>query len=199
MSIAPMTQLEAINICLSSLGEPPINTLDGAGIDAQLANDQINEINRSLQLKGWHWNIENHRLTPDVDGFINVPANTLRIDTTTYDARIDVVQRGSRLYNRTDNTYVFPNPLYLEIVVALPFEELPAAARDYIASLSSMILQQRILGSSTINTFLQQKAQLAMQELMREENKIGDPNILRDNWSTRGVVSRGWFRRGAYL
>ena len=44
----PMTKLEAVNICLSSMGEPVINSLDNASVDAQIASDLIDEVGRTV-------------------------------------------------------------------------------------------------------------------------------------------------------
>ncbi len=195
----PMSKLEAINIILSSIGEPEIVILDGAGIDAQRASDLIDEVSRSTQIKGWHWNRETQTLSPDADGFINLPNNVAKVDTTKAFAMYDVVQRGQRLFNRTDNTYVFTLPLELDIYVILPFEDLPPSVKDYVTAQAAVTLQQRVLGAISLDSFLSEKLATTYAEMVRDEMQVADPNILKDNWSTRGIVSRGWFRRGAYL
>lgn len=194
----PMSKLEAVNICLSSMGEPPVNTLDGAGIDAQMALELIAEVSRSVQLVGWHWNRENFSISPDVNGNINLPENTLKIDSTSYDASLDVVQRGRKLYNRTDNTFTFTNPVLVEVILLLDFDDIPEAAKQFITYTAALTLQERILGSDTLDKFLRQRLASAQIEMMRDANKAADPNMLRDNWSTLGTVQRGWFRRGAF-
>lgn len=193
-----LTELEAVNVMLSSIGEPPINSIDGAGVDAQMANDLLNEVSRTCQQKGWHWNRENHTLSPDVDGFINLPSNTARVDSVNADKAFDVIQRGLRLFDRANTTYVFTVPVELELVVYLPFDELPDAAKEYVTARAAMLFQQRMLASDTLNSDLQKRAQEAWNDIFRSEIKTQDPNVLRDNWSTLAIVQRGWFRRGAF-
>lgn len=194
----PMTKLEAINICLSSMGEPAVNTLEDAGVDAQMAADLIDETSRGVQLKGWHWNRETHKLQPDQQGFINLPVNVAKVDSTSADANVDVVQRGLKLYDRGKNTYTFTKSLTLELYVILPFDELPQAAKNYIAYDAACKFQRRLLGSDTIDKFLVDARTEARHELVRDDIQVSDPNMLRDNWTTASIVQRGFFRRGMY-
>lgn len=195
----PMTKLEAVNVCLSSIGEPPVNNVDNSGIDAQIASDVVDEVSRTVQLKGWHWNRETGvKLSPDGNGEIVLPLNTAKIDSSGGSKQFDVVQRGTRLYDRKNKVYTFENPVELDLHVFLPFEELPSAARDYIAARAAAVFQQRILSSDTLDKNLILRSQEAMAEMVREEMQIGDHNMLRDNWSTYAIVQRGNFRRGGF-
>jgi len=199
MAITPMTKLDAVNIALSSMGEPKVNTLEDAAIDAQIASDTIDEISRSVQLRGFNWNREFTNLSPDISGYINLPENTLKVDSIETSKLTNVVQRGQRLYNVDDGTFTFTDPVRVELTVHLDFELLPSAARDYIATSAAMINQERVLGSALLDKFLQQRAQQAWVELQRDELNNADPNVLKDNWSVYGTIQRGWFRRGGFL
>lgn len=192
-----MDRLEAINICLRSLGEPSISSLDGAGIDAQVAADTVDEISRQLQLKGWSWNKEFHDLTPDIDNQINLPSNTARV-ITIYSS-VDAVARGLRLFNRDTNSYTFDAPISVALIVLLPFDDLPLAARDCIAAIAADTLQERVLGSDSLDRYLERKQLNSWAELIRDETLVAKPNILKDNWSTYSIIQRSGFSRGAYL
>lgn len=194
----PMTKLEAVNICLSSMGEPAINSLDGAAIDAQMASDLIDETSRSVQAMGFHWNHEIHTLSPNVAGEIVVPSNTARIDTINDDKSIDVVQRGTRLFDRVNNTYTFTDSLDVELFVFLPFEDLPFAAKNFITMRSARLLQQRLLGSDTLHKYNLPDEQKAWVLLLQDEADVADSSMLYDSWSTASILNRGWFSRGAY-
>lgn len=196
----PLTKLEAINICLSSMGEPAINALDDAGVDAQIAADIIDETSRVLQLKGWHWNTEVHTLQPDRQtGAINLPNNVAKIDTVEHSAGVDVVSRGLRLFDRSNNSYSFKDSLRLSLVMILPYEELPLPAKAFVAYQSAMVSQQRLLGSATMDNYLEKQAQSAWVEIVRDNDEVADANMLRDSWSTLSIVQRGHFRRGSYM
>jgi len=194
----PMTKLEAVNICLSSMGEPTVNSLDSAAIDAQMASDIVDETARSVQAIGWHWNREKHTIEPDGNGYLTLPANTLRVDTAGSYVTTDVIQRGTRLYNRGDDTYIFSAPLELDMYVALPFEDMPFAAKQFVSIRSARLLQQRVLGSDTLYKFDSADENRAWTVLCQEEAEVSDANMLYDNWSTSSIMNRSSFSRGAY-
>jgi len=195
----PMTKLEAVNICLSSMGEPVVNTLDGAAIDAQMAGDLIDETARSVQGMGWHWNRERHTLTPNVSKEVVLPANTIRVDTVDDSKSVNVVYRNGKLFDVENATFQFDQTeLKLEIYVVLPFEQLPFAAKQFITARAARLLQTRLLGSDTLNKFNTADEQRAWVALMQEEAETYDGNMLTDSWSTKSIISRGYFARGAY-
>lgn len=196
--ITPLTKLDAVNICLSTMGEPTVNTLDGAAVDAQMASDLVDETSRSVQGTGWHWNREKHTLSPNVNSQIILPANTLRVDTIDDSKSTDVVQRGGKLYDIENSTFTFTKDLKVEIYVQLAFEDLPFAAKQFITMRAARLLQQRLLGSETLYKFSAQDEQRAWTVLMQEETETADGNMLYDSWQTRSIVTRGYFSRGAY-
>jgi hypothetical protein len=196
---SPMTKLEAVNICLAGVSQPPVESLDGAPVDAELAEAAVNEQLRSVLGKGWHWNREKYTLSPDTDGFIYLPNNCARVAAIGDKSQYDVIQRGQRLFDRIKMTYVFTKALDVEMYVFLEFEDLPHHPRDYIAARAAMVFQQRTLGSDTMDKDLKALAQDAWNEMIRTEVRVAKPNMLRDNWSSQSIVQRGFFSRGAYL
>lgn len=196
--ITPLTKLDAVNICLSSMGEPTVNTLDGAAVDAQMASDLVDETSRSVQGIGWHWNREKHTLSPNANSEIILPANTLRVDTIDDSKSTDVVQRGGKLFDVENSTYTFDDELKVEIYVQLAFEDLPFAAKQFITMRAARLLQQRLLGSETLYKFAAQDEQRAWTVLMQEETETADGNMLYDSWSTQKIVTRGYFSRGGF-
>lgn len=192
-----MDKLEAVNICLSSMGEPTVNSINGAAVDAQMASDLIDETTTSVQSIGWHWNKQKMTLTPSATTKnIELPENFLRVDAV--DHNIDVVRRGNRLFNVTDRSFSFDSSVEVEIVVRLNFNELPYPAAYYIAMRSARLLQQRLLGNDMLYKFNVQDEQQAWTALLQDEIEISDLNMLRDSWSTQSIIQRGWFGRGAY-
>jgi len=196
--ITPLTKLEAVNICLSSMGEPTVNSLDGAAVDAQMASDLVDETLRSVQGFGWHWNRERHVLSPNFVGEIILPANTLRVDTIEDSRSVDVVQRGGKLFDKTKSSFIFDSPLTLEIYVQLAFDQIPFAAKQFVTIRAARTLQQRLLGSEMLTKFHEADEQRAWVSLQQEEAETYDGNMLHDSWSTQRIVSRGSFARGAF-
>jgi hypothetical protein len=196
--ITPVSKLDAVNICLSSIGEPKVVSLEDSGVDALMAADIIDETSRSVQLRGWHWNREIHTISPDNSGFLNLPANTGKVDSvgTSYD--VDVVQRGMRLFNRATNSYVFTKAIQVELFAILAWDDLSATIKDYIAAAAAMVLQQRILGSTELDGYLKAKATSAWHELIRDDLANSDNNMLTDSYTTQSMLSRGTMGWGRY-
>ncbi|WP_316172973.1 hypothetical protein [Bradyrhizobium sp. SZCCHNRI2049] len=196
-TISPTTKLKAVNICLSAMGEPVINSLDDAAIDAQMASDIVDETSESVQTIGWYWNTETHTLAPDVTGQIILPDNTIRVDPL--DIRLgNIVQRGLKLFNTDTSTFIFTNPIKLRFSVLLEFDDLPLTAKQFIAIRSARICQQRMLGSDTLYKFDSADENRAWAVLMQEEAETMNANVLRDNWSAASILNRAYFARGAY-
>ena len=136
-----------------------------------------------MQTKGWHFNTEkDFELSPDTfSKEITVPSNALRVDTSGDSRETDVVQRGQRLYNRTTHTYQFVASLKCEIVVLLPFDELPQAARHYVTIKAARVFQSRTVGSEALYQFTALDEKDALLDLKRNEGITGDYNILTSN------------------
>jgi hypothetical protein len=193
--LTPMTKLEAVNVCLGTIGEPAVNSLDGASLDAQMASDFIDETSRRVQSKGWHWNKETHTLSPDINNNIVLPVATVEVDTVNGSRNTDVVQRGNRLYDRENNTYEFDTALELKLVVLLPFDDLPNVAKDYITIRAARLFQARVLGSETLHKLTAQDEADAMTALKRHELRTGDYNMLTGSVSTASIVDRMVYHR----
>lgn len=145
-SITPTTELEAVNECLENIGQAPVATISGSlGVDTQIALNFVRKVNRELQSQGWNWNTEyDYTLTPTIDGDILLPSGTLAVRSDGADADMDVVIRGSRLWDRVNKTYTFTRSIKVRITIARTFEELPEAPRRYIAMRAARLFQNRI-------------------------------------------------------
>lgn len=191
--VTPTTELEAVNTILMVIGESPISSLqEGAAVvDAVLAQSTLSEVSRQVQTKGWHFNIDKGiTLIPTTTGEIILPSNCLRVDTSEDSWDIDVAQRGNRLYNRKTHTYTFTQPLKVDMVVLLPFDQLPQAARHYITVKAARVFQARTVGSDALFQFSTVDERDAMLDLKRAEGNTGDYNILTGSSSVFRVLNR---------
>lgn len=183
--LTPTSELEAINTILSVIGESPISTLSDISsvADAVTAQSILSEVSRQVQTKGWHFNTEkDFELSPEAfSKEITVPTNALRVDTSGDSRETDVVQRGNRLYNRALHTFQFTESLKCEIVVLLPFEDLPQAARHYVTIKAARVFQSRTVGSDALYQFTALDEKDALLDLKRNEGITGDYNILSSN------------------
>ncbi|QDB71020.1 tail tubular protein A [Bordetella phage vB_BbrP_BB8] len=192
-AVTPTTELEAVNLMLDVIGESPISSLnDSAVVDAVKAKAVLSEVSRAVQQKGWHFNTEkDYELVPTVfEKEIQLPGNFLRVDTVGPDKATDVVQRGNRLYDRRKHTYKFDKSLKVDMVVLLPFEELPEAARYYIAVRAARVFQARTVGSESLYQFTAEDERLALVDLKKAEGVTGDHNMFTGSWSVAKMLNR---------
>jgi len=188
--ITPTSELEAVNECLENIGQSPVSTIAGdLGVDTQIALNFVRKVNRELQSSGWYWNIEkNYPLTPGGDGNILLPSNTLAVDTTGVDASRDIIQRGSRLYDRDNHSYTFTGVVYVELTVGLPFEELPETARRYISLRAARIFEDRIDGASSNADSADEQG--ALINLQADQLRTEDLNVLSGSYSMFTTLNR---------
>ena len=135
MALARTTFLEAVNRVLQMMGEAPVNSLNGQFGLAQQAQDMLNDISRKVQVDGWSFNTDYEReMLPDaVTQEVAVAPNVSRVVVDPYSyPSLDVVQRGSRLYDRRSKTYEFTDAFNADVTYFLEWEELPEHARQYI-------------------------------------------------------------------
>lgn len=192
MSLQKTTELDAINIMLGTIGESPINSIEAAsGVsDAIIARQILNEVSIQTQEEGWHFNVEtNFVLTPAYPSKeIFVPENCIEVDAE--DTRVDVAIRGNRLYDRINHTFSFESDIKCNVVLLLPFEDLPQAARHYITIRAARVFQQRVVGSQVLGSFTEKDEMRARMALRRYESKTADYNILTGNYSVMRTLDR---------
>lgn len=191
-STTPTTELEAVNLMLSVIGESPLSSLnDSTVVDAVLARNILSEVSRAVQTKGWHFNIEKaFPLLPDAyTKEISVPTNCLRVVTVYPTQDVEAVHRGQRLYDRANHTYQFAKTVKVDMAVALPFDELPETARHYIAIRAARVFQARSVGSDTLYAFSDKDEKDALVALKKAEGVTGKHNIFNGG-STSRILER---------
>lgn len=177
-----LSKLEVLNIILGNSQLSPVESLDSGDIDAEVAESVLQETLEEVQTQGWSWNTEVMTLTPDTNGHLNLPNNILEADPI--DRNKDVIQRGMRMYNRGENTFIFKESLKVRIVLALDFEDLPQVVRRYLSLKASRIFQQRSLGDANMHQFITQEERTAWEMLSASEERVKDNNMI-----TGGPVS----------
>lgn len=191
-ALTPTSELDAVNVMLTSIGESPINTLGSGLQEAEIAEVVLDNVSRDVQSAGWHFNTEiRYNLARNSSNEITLPTNAIKVDKTNilreYD--MDVVERGRKLYDRIGNKYTFDNDIEVNMVVLLPFEELPETARRYITLKSARVYQQRMIGSETLSRQLMMDEQQAFLALREAEAEASDYNIF-DNYDTYRALDR---------
>lgn len=177
--LSPTTELEAVNAILASVGEAPVDAIDGEFVDASSAKSLLTQESRRVQTKGWTFNTElEMTLQPDEDGIIWLPDNTLRFvyaDNT-------IVQRGSKLYDRTNHTNVFTEDLTdVELIVGLAFDELPEALRLFLTLRAGRRFQDRLQSDQILHQIQLRDEIAAWASFMDYEAEQGQYNVLKNN------------------
>jgi hypothetical protein len=181
-----MDELEAVNEMLMSIGQAPVNTLNVTGIkDVNIARKELVKVSRRVQTRGWAWNTdENYRLQPDTEGVIMVPQNALSVRPMS--ACHDFVIRrhdtkGLALWDRKHLTWSFVAPVATSVIWGFAFEDLPEAARCYIATAAGRKFQARVIGSPILDKFEEEDVTTAWVLLEREERRVRQTNLFRQN------------------
>lgn len=192
----PTTELEAVNIMLSTIGEAPVNNLQSGLVDAETAETILKNVSRDVQSHGWNFNSEpDYTVAADSSGNVILPTEIVRADLANSETKYrssknEYIQRGNKMYDKVNHTFNIGKALKLDVVVLLSFDLLPEIARRYIAIKASRIFQERVVGSvelSQMNRNDEQQAWFALQEM---EGDNGDYNIF-DDYSTASVLNRG--------
>jgi len=177
----PTDELGAVNGMLSLIGMAPLNTLSGTNTaDVSAARNKLSEISVRVQSKGWWFNREyDYPLNFNVgDGEITLASTIVDVDLdTTQYSDVDVVQRGTRLYDRKNRTYVFTKNLKADVTILLPFDELPEQARTYIYIRAARIFQQSTVGSTERDGFSQEDEYDALSDFRAKDMENADHNI----------------------
>lgn len=186
---AKTTELEAVNTILSTIGEPPINSFTGAqGADATIARNVLTEVSREVQSQGWYFNTLNDQtLTPNASKEITLADEVLRVDNdplmknnTTSDDR-EIIQRGDKLFDKTNNTYTFNADVKATMVLLYEFEEMPEPARRYVTIRAARVFQDRMLGSQKHHMYTMQDEMKCLSTLKEHEGDTADRTIFDHN------------------
>jgi hypothetical protein len=187
-----MTELEAVNVLLTTIGEAPVNTLTGNQVtDVTIANQVLTEVSREVQAQGWHFNTEDKVvLSRNNLNQILIPADVARIDTPD----INTVVRDGKLFDLTARSLEFNSSVEATIVYYRDFFDLPDTAKRYITTRAARIYSDRMINSETISKMVSKDEQRALIDLKEFEGDTADFNMM-DNYSVSRVMNRGNNRR----
>ena len=181
MTVAATTELECINIMLAAIGEAPVNSLTGTvPVDVRLAQSTLTEVNKQVQSEGWSFNTEiDVTLTRDANNNVVLGTDVLRVDAQTHDhPSIDPIQRGLKLYDRKNNTFVFDEDIRCTVVYFRSFDELPEQARSYMTIKAARVFVDRLISDQSLRTYTQEDEIRARSVLMETDLSNADHNML---------------------
>lgn len=189
----PLTQLEAINMMLASIGEAPITTfseLAEQSPDAQIAQDTLAQTSRALQSEGWPFNTElEFPLSPHpTTGIVELPAGCVGVKTTYDKGRY--VERAGKLYDRTKHTFNIGKTILADMIVLLAYDDLNQPARDLIAKTACRQFQSIVQGDNAVYRFQQVDIDTARAVFENTSDDEGAYNMLTHDPSTIALANR---------
>lgn len=131
---SPMEEIEALNLLLRAIGSDPVNSLSTTQPDVANAMDTLNRFRKRVQKRGWWFNTQ-YNVTFEVqNGEIRIPKEY----TTLIFADAGLVKRGTKLFDKVNNTYQFTeSKCATRTVYTLVWDEMPVSVQEHIAYLSA--------------------------------------------------------------
>lgn len=160
-----MLLLDAVNTCLTALGEARVTSTNTRHPSVDLAIQSIDTKKRLLQERGWWFNTSRVTMYPDATGRMPYPSEAIAIKGA--DGYSVYSKRGGYLFNNTDNTEFFKDPLVIYVTADLDFEDLPESAATVVTYQAAREMYVGDLGNdSSVSNLMQneQQATLLMQE-----------------------------------
>jgi hypothetical protein len=190
--ITPTSELQAVNIMLSVIGEAPINTLEGdATVDVSIAKNLLNESSMSVQSMGWNFNSHyNFVVTIDDTSKIPLPVNCVQADASADNRSRNYVIRDGFLYDMDNHTDIFTTAPTIDVVLVQQFEHLPEYARRYITAKASRRFAARVVGDTELASLIGKDEQEAYIAFQQADSRSADVNILEGDANTYSIINR---------
>lgn len=193
MALFAMTELEAVNIMLQSIGEAEVTTIEDETIeDAQMALSILRSVSREFQSVGWHFNTDyDYPIAVDVNLKLPYPVTAVHadpMDTESY----DLVKRGDFFYDRETRGFTFAagTSVNFKVVWLFDFEDLPQVAREYITYRAARRFAKNVMGDEATVQFSTQDEQMARAMFLADEARRADYNIMDSAWSVNQIFYR---------
>jgi len=195
-----MTELEAVNIALQTIGEMTLTTATTIPdvYEASTALEILTETKRAVLSQGLNCNTDtNWDFTADTTGYVALASTVLRIEAS--DATNNYIAKDNKVYNKDKNTFLFdPNSkVTLDVVWDLDFDNLPPAIAYYVAIKAARLTYQRLIGSTDVIQVLLRDEEDAKQKMIEHDTDTRNYNIFDTN-STRRVITRTRNPRGLF-
>jgi len=185
-------ELHAVNRILAAQGLPPVNTIEGdTSKNTQIALSMLRQTSVDVQSEGWGFNTE-YEYTLSMDaatGEINIPSTITRWYS---DEEPWLIQRGTKLYNRKDKTYVFDEAKKGTVQLQLEWDELPIEAKTFITARAARVTYEQYVGADETRQNLYVEEKNAQMVLDQREADTAHVSMLNDPYLP-------WLRGSTYV
>lgn len=177
-----MTQSDAINRMLRYIGELPLPSDISIeelpeGHEAVVALDVLLETVAQEQETAYWFNKYEQTFIPNSGGYISLPYNIISIQSTSNN--IDYRIEGNDLYNNSQQTKIFTEPVTVEILIAVEFENLPKAFQTLCILKASQELHIYFNGDAETQKHLNFLIQQQQVKVDMENVRQMKPNLIR--------------------
>lgn len=161
-----MELLDAVNSCLSALGEARVTSTDTRHPSVDLILGTIKTKQRAILERGMWFNTYDAKMYPNDVGQMEYPANAISVQSG--DSSKVYTKRNGMLFDVLGNTSYFKEPVTITVAEDLAFENLPECAANVVMYRAMRAVYVGDLGyDSTVSDMMQneQVASLQMETL----------------------------------
>jgi hypothetical protein len=179
-----MTELDAVNECLSAVRQAPVATLSGTlETEVSLARSTVASISFDVQSEASWWfnTLYDGTLTRDGSNKVNAPGEVLYVSWGPDAIEKIPTFRGTALWwnNAGTDTDVWTfNPSYNKLTFLRTFDQLPNSAQRYIAMRAARVYADKLLAGQAPTRSATSEEISALRRLKREHLATLRPNAL---------------------
>ena len=180
ISLTPMSELEAVNLLLSAIGEAAVSSLETATtVEVTQAKNLLSNVNRAAQQKGWHFNTEwDVVLTRDSDDMIPLSESILSVYQPGQLMTIRGRSGSMYAYDLDNNTFIWTKNLNNAVTITLlDFIDSPNTFRQYVTTRAARIFQEEIIGQVSAETVNRQEEAEAYADLLDDDAERAGLNV----------------------
>ena len=175
-----MSELEAVNLLLSAIGEAAVSSLETATtVEVTQAKNLLSNVNRAAQQKGWHFNTEwDVVLTRDSDDRIPLSESILSVYQPGQLMTIRGRSGSMFAYDLDNNTFTWTKNLNNAVTITLlDFIDTPNTFRQYVTTRAARIFQEEIVGQVSAETVNRQEEAEAYADLLDDDAERAGLNV----------------------
>lgn len=185
-----MTELDAVNDILATVGEFPVDSLSDPNPLCASAQRILAQTLTREQARGWWFNRRKMTLeagtTPTYPLRVELPTTALSVDPMW--RHKDYVQRGTFLYDRTLGTYDIGESVECDVIEELPIDQLPVSASTYFTALACVRFSKAYDGDASKLRSLETEVQLARVPFHAEHIRNSDVNLYQSGSTGRALM-----------
>jgi len=157
-----MELLEAVNMCLSALGEARVSNTGVRHPSVDLIKGTLDIKRKQVLEKGLWFNTYDVTMSPNGEGMVEYPARAITVQSGNSNAIY--VPRDKMLFDVLNNTQYFDGPVRLTVTADIDFNDLPECVANVVMYRTMRAVYVGDLGyDSTVSDMAQNEMQASLQ------------------------------------